>query len=188
MIGLQRGWLAPPGTPPGSGFGLTARRCAGVGVWLAGLVLLIGLGGCQKAAAPLTVKDGPRNPEGFEVRYNATLALARMACDDKDSNGIKGRLDVLKEMLDEEQQLRSFRRRIDKDGKAIPEGQAQLDPVAARTTVESALKVIQKLHEKRPDIDLSSLAPAVEKLTHSDNAVLRTEAERTRLALAQKPN
>ena len=45
---------------------------------------------------------------------------------------------------------------------------------------------IAELHRKKPDLDLSSLLPAIEKLTKSDNAVLRTEAERTRLVLTQK--
>lgn len=137
--------------------------------------------GCQKSAPLPTATEGPRNPPGFEVRYNATLALARMG-----SDGVVKRFDVLKEMLDEEQQLRSFRKRIDKDGNLLPEDKSPLDPVAARTTVESALKAIVVLHEKNPKLDLAPLLPAVEKLTHSENPALRTEAERTRLALAEK--
>jgi hypothetical protein len=150
------------------------------GAWLIALLLSVG---CQKSAAPPTVSEGPRNPPGFEVRYNATIALARMG-----SDRVSERMDVLKEMLDEEQQLRSFRRRIDTEGKLLPEDKAPLDPVAARTTVESALKAIVTLHEKNPKLDLSPVLPAIEKLTHSDNPVLRNEAEKTKIALGAKGN
>src|SRR5438105_40976 len=97
-----------------------AQRNAGF-VCLAALLLAAG---CQKAPAPPTATAGPRNTPGFEVRYNATLALARMG-----SDRIVDRFDVLKEMLDEDQQLRSFRKRIDKDGNLLPEDKAPLDPV-----------------------------------------------------------
>jgi hypothetical protein len=148
--------------------------------WYACLAALIFAAGCQKAPPPPTATEGPRNAPGFEIRYNATLALARMG-----SDRIVERFDVLKEMLDEEQQLRSFRKRIDKDGHLLPEDKAPLDPVAARTTVETALKAIAELHRKNPKLDLSPLLPAIENLTHSDNPVLKTEAERTRLALTE---
>jgi hypothetical protein len=151
-------------------------RIAGIVV----IVLLFGVSGCRRPAAAPATEQGPRNAPGFEIRYNATIALAHMG-----SDHIKERLDILQEMLDEQQQLRSFRQRI-VDGKLLPENEAPPDPVAARTAVEAALKAIAELHRKKPDLDLSSLLPAIEKLTKSDNAVLRTEAERTRLVLTQK--
>ncbi len=146
--------------------------------WLIGLCLLSLIGGCQKAAPTVKLSEGRRSPAGFEIRYNAAVALARMG-----SDHAKERLDVLTEMLDEEQQLRNFRTTI-VDGKEVQENQARPDPVAARTAVESALKAIVELHRKKPALDLSSLMPAIEKLGASPNPALRLEAERTRLALA----
>lgn len=145
--------------------------------WFAVLGVAVMAAGCQRPAPPTAPADGPRNPPGFEIRYQAALALARMG-----SDKARDRLDVLQEMLDEEQQLRSFRRRI-VDGRIVPENEAPYDPVAARTIVESALKAIVELHRKRPEMDLSSLMPAIDKLTQSGNAVLRTAAERTRAEL-----
>jgi hypothetical protein len=147
------------------------------------LWLLVGLAalcliGCRNAPPASTAPaTGPRNPPGFEVRYNAAVALAR-----RGSDKAAERLDVLQEMLDEEQQLRSFRKRII-DGRLVPDNEAPPDPVAARTAVESALKAIVELHKKRPEMDLSSLMPAIDKLTQSSNPVLRTEAERTKQEL-----
>lgn len=144
------------------------------------MLLCLVAGGCQKAAPPASPSAGPRNPAGFEIRYQAALALARQG-----SDRASDRLDLLKEMLDEEQQLRSFRKRI-VEGRVVPENEAPLDPVAARTIVESALKAIVVLHKKRPDLDLSPLTPAIDRLTQSGNPALRTEAERTRTELGTK--
>ena len=161
--------------------GVYPRRTAGTNPAALLLAVLLLVSGCQKAAEPPKVSEGPRNPPGFEVRYNAAIALARLG-----SDRVAERLDVLNEMLDEQQQLRSFRRRIDKDGNLLPEDKAPLDPVAARTTVESALKAIVTLHEKNPKVDLSPLMPALDKLTHSENPVLKNEAEKTKIALGAK--
>jgi len=142
------------------------------------LSVAITLAGCQQAAPP-SVPHGPRSPNGFEIRYQAAVALARTG-----SDRVKDRLDVLAEMLDEDQQLRNFRTSI-VDGREVAEKDARPDPVAARTAVESALKAIVELHRKRPEMDLSSLMPAIDKLTQSGNPALRLEAEKTKLALAK---
>ena len=46
-----------------------------------------------------------------------------------------------------------------------------------------ALKAVTELHRQRPDMDLSSLTPAVDALTRSSNPEVRTEAEKTKLSL-----
>ena len=47
----------------------------------------------------------------------------------------------------------------------------------------NALKAVAELHRQRPDMDLSSLTPAVDALARSSNPEVRTEAEKTKLAL-----
>ena len=112
-----------------------------------------------------------RNP-GLSIRYQAAVALARRGSS-------KARLDLLAEMLDEDLQRQNFYLKR-KDGQEVP------DEGAARTTLDNALKAVVKLYEKRPDLDLKELEEALEKLTHSANVAVRTEAERTRIALGRK--
>lgn len=137
--------------------------------------LLLVLVGCQKApelAPPPTSTGGVR----LEIQYNAIRALAQRGSDAmKDPD----RLDQLGEMLDEEKQLQHFRLKL-KDGRDVP------DQGEARTTVESALKAIAELHRKRPDIDLSRLHPAIEKVAQSGSEVLKQEAKKTQVALGIK--
>jgi hypothetical protein len=109
---------------------------------------------------------------GLEIRYNAAAALARRGSD-------RVRLDVLGEMLDEPAQLQNFRTKL-KDGREVA------DETAARNTVVTALKAVAELHRRRPDRDLSALYPAVDALAAHGNAVVRAEAERTRVALGRK--
>jgi hypothetical protein len=140
--------------------------------------LLIALAplGCQqgrKPAGQAAVPTGRASPSGWEIRYNATVALARHG-----SDKIKDRIEVLDEMLDENQQLANCRT-------TTKDGQEVTDLQAATGTVTNALKAIAELHRRRPEMDLSSLNPAIDKLTQSSNAALRTEAERTRVALGR---
>lgn len=130
-------------------------------------------GGCQKTTPPPTAPTGQVSPPGWEIRYNAVTALAR-----RGSDRVRDHLEVLGEMLDEHRQLQNFRTTL-KDGHDVADEQA------AHATVVSALKAVTELHEKKPSLDLSTLAPVIEKLTHSDNLIVRNEAERTRLALGK---
>jgi hypothetical protein len=139
------------------------------------MLLLLTGGGCQKPPelAPPDTATGGGSSVQLEIRYNAVRALAHRGSDAlKDPD----RLAVLGEMLDEEQQLRNFRLKL-KNGQEVP------DHSEARATVESALKAIVELHRKRPDIDLSALHPAIDKLTRSSNEVLKQEAVRTKKLL-----
>lgn len=138
-----------------------------------GTLILLALAGCQKApelAPPAATATGGVR---LEIQYNAIRALAHRGSDAmKDPD----RLDVLGEMLDEEKQLQHFRLKL-KDGRDVP------DQGEARTTVEAGLKAIAQLHRKRPDIDLSRLRPAIDKVAQSNNEVLRQEAKKTQAAL-----
>jgi len=106
---------------------------------------------------------------GLSIRYQAAIALAR-------HGSSKVRLDLLAEMLDEDLQRQNFYV-TKKDGQETP------DEHAAQTTLDNALKAVVKLHEKRPGLDLTALDEALERLTHSPNVAVRTEAERVRIAL-----
>lgn len=100
---------------------------------------------------------------------------------------VHNHLETFLEMLDEDKQLANWRTRIDeKTGKEFEDAKAPPDPAAARNTVDTALKAIVELHEKRPELDLSSLKPAIEKLTSSENKVLEQEAKKALIAVSQK--
>jgi hypothetical protein len=112
-----------------------------------------------------------RSSPGWETRYNATVALAR-----RGSDLVKGRMPVLAEMLDESQQRANFR-------ESTPDGREVVNEVEAFQTITNGLRAVTELHRLRPDMDLTSLYPALAQLAASPNAALRTEAERTRVAL-----
>jgi hypothetical protein len=131
--------------------------------------------GCQagKSAAP-PVPSGRASRPGWEIQYTAAVALARRGSDE-----VKNHFGVLQEMLDEQQQLINSKTKL-------PDGREVANEQTARSTVINALKAVAELHRRKPDMDLSELDPAIQKLTQSENPVLRNEAERTRLALATK--
>src|SRR5260370_18760445 len=97
-----------PRHPPG---GVMTTR---IHFWLIALALLSF--GCNRGAKP-AIATGPSSPPGWEVRYNATIALAR-----RGSERVKDEQvwENLQEMLDEEQQLRNSRRKL-KDGAEVPD-------------------------------------------------------------------
>jgi hypothetical protein len=116
------------------------------------------------------------SPPGWEIRYNATVALAR-------HGSPKVRLEVLREMLDEPRQMRNFRSTL-ADGREVP------DEAAARRTVLGALKAVREWH-RHPDAvkaigsddpRLQMVHAAVGLLTQSPNEAVREEAEATRQA------
>lgn len=109
---------------------------------------------------------------GLKVRYNAAVALARRGSD-------QVRLDLLQEMLDEEAQRENFRVKR-QAGPDTP------DEAPARAAVLGALQAVAELHQKRPQLDLAALRPAVERLAHSGAPAVRAEAERTLIVLGNK--
>jgi len=112
--------------------------------------------------------------KGWEIRYNAALALAR-----RGSTGLP--LGVMREMLDEDQQMRNFRA-------TLADGREVADESAARRTVLNALKALAQWHRHAGavtaaganDPALKQVYQAVDRLTYSPNLVVRTEAEKTR--------
>lgn len=129
--------------------------------------------GCQPAAAP-PPPTGPATPGGWEIRYNAALALARRG---SDAAGAPLTRDLLLELLDEDRQRSNFRVTLN-SGKTLP------DEVGARTAVVGTLKALVELHRRRPDISLADFLPPIRELAESStNPVVRTEAKQALLAL-----
>ena len=141
---------------------------------IAALLPLIALAGCNRGKAPTEV-TGPSSPAGFEVRYNAVIALARRGSDRiKDERA----WETLQEMLDEDQQLRNFKHEL-------PDKTKVADPGAAHATLITTLQAVAELHRLKPDMDLSTLTPAIEKLSQSRNLAVSTEAKRTQQLLTK---
>jgi hypothetical protein len=109
---------------------------------------------------------------GLQIRFNAAVALARFG-------GKDARIDVLKDMLDENY-LRTNLVLRPRNG-----GQEQPNEEVIGQTLTNALKAVAELHRLRPDANLSSLKPSIDALAGSANPDVRTEAEKTRLALRQ---
>ena len=107
---------------------------------------------------------------GLQIRFNAAVALARFG-------GQGARVDVLKDMLDENYLRENLVLRPRDSGPDRPN-----EEVIGQTLL-SALKAVAELHKLRPDLDLSTLKPEVDALAASGNPDVRTEAEKTRLAL-----
>lgn len=138
-------------------------------------VIMILVAGCQRPAAPSppAAASGPKSPAGWEVRYNAVLALLRRGSTEVTQADV---WDTVVEMLDEDQQLRNFRTKDD-DGREV------LDENGARTTVIGTLQALQEFHRKQPKTDLAAVKEPIEKLARSPNATVSLKAKEARLAL-----
>jgi hypothetical protein len=116
--------------------------------------------------------------KGWQIRYNATVALLV-----KGSKRIP--FDNVLEMLDENVQLKNFRVKL-KNGKDVP------DETGARKTILNTLKAIGDWHKKQGKDNSSAgkdwqrVYAAIKNLAeNSPNAVVRTEALRTKQTLSQ---
>jgi hypothetical protein len=107
---------------------------------------------------------------GFRVQANATVALARRGSP-------QVRLGLLQALLDEGE-LRGIFVLVSKKG-----GQEQPDEAMVIGTVINALKAVVELHRKRPEMDLSRLRPAIDRLAQSPNPAVQAEAVQAQLAL-----
>lgn len=111
---------------------------------------------------------------GREIRYQAAEALAR-----RGSSKASAIIPILNDMLDEDLQAKTFQTRL-KNGRTVADG------TMVRSVLTGAMKSIAEWKTRDPNVDLLPLLPALEKLSKSDNPVLRTEAERTLLTLNRK--
>jgi hypothetical protein len=141
-----------------------------------------------------------RNPEtkqfravtktkGYNVRVDATLALARRGSPNVPMGMLKEMLDLekLREVFVIEQQAspekkKSFLGIWSWTEEAVP-AEKPNEPLVVLTATE-ALKAVAELHAKRPQADLTGLLSLIEALEKSDNAGLASQATKTREALA----
>jgi hypothetical protein len=113
----------------------------------------------------------PSEP-GWNVRYNAAAALARRG-------SAEVPWPILREMLDEKQQLRN-------QGVRLPDGSYVHDEVTAHEFMIAALKAIAAWHEKQPansrevSAGLREVYASVDALAESPHLALKTQAEKTR--------
>jgi hypothetical protein len=129
---------------------------------------------CNRGSVP-SVVSGPASPPGWEVRYNAAIALARRGSPSALEDPVK---ESILQMLDEDQQMRNFRETV--NGKEVSDaGKAQL-------TVITAVQALAELHRRKPELDLSPFKPAIDKLSGSPNLAVSTEAKKTQMLLASK--
>lgn len=133
--------------------------------------------GCRQPLPP--VPAGQSSAPGWEVRYDAALALAHRGSEKFLDPVVQ---DLVKEMLDEEQQLRNFRA-------TLKSGQETSNPLAARMAILGAINAVTDYQTKRPEADLSGFMPALEKLSQSQNVRIAKEAKQLHDAFANtKPS
>jgi hypothetical protein len=115
--------------------------------------------------------------QGWEVRYNAALALAHRGSPDLPFG-------VFCQMLDEGLQMRNFQ--------GTEDGKSFVDEQAARRTVLNALKGLTDWHKHKDAVEkvgkdnpeLQRVYAAVDRLTHSENSVLKEEAQNIKAKIA----
>ncbi len=150
---------------------------------MSALVIVVLLIILRPTEAPRTAADiAPRetvSAPGWEIRYNAAVALARRG-------SLQTPWPVILEMLDERQQLRNFRVKL-------RNGQEVADEEDARRTVENALLAVGQWHKKHTasefatlPSDLEHVYAQVDRLAQEGNPSIRVQAERTRNALFRK--
>lgn len=116
--------------------------------------------------------DGEANRWRNEIRAQAAVALARRGSDRVSAQ-------TLASLLDEQAQLARFRRKR-------PDGQDGPDEAVVFATLSSTARAVAELHRRNPSRDLSSLRPALERLTASPNPALRIEAKQALAVLADR--
>jgi len=108
---------------------------------------------------------------GWEIRYNAATTLAR-----RGSPATPWPL--MREMLDEPQQMRNARARL-------PDGTSVIDETAARSNMIGALRALAVWNEKQgvkrePPAELREIYKVVDKLAESSIVELKSQAEKAR--------
>jgi heme/copper-type cytochrome/quinol oxidase subunit 2 len=120
--------------------------------------------------------DALPSAPGWDVRYDATKVLAMRGSP-------KVPLPILREMLDEERQLKNFRTQL-KDGRVVPKvGDAQNVLLIALKALHEWLKhadAVAAVGKDNPE--LQKIYAAVDKLAEHANANIKNEARKVQLA------
>ena len=136
-----------------------------------GVVLLGRFQESHQRPARVASSDAPRSSPGWEVRYRATLSLAK-----RGSSHLAECTDNLKEMLDADRQEQNFRTKLNNGQEVVNESEAVL-------AMTKTLRTLTELHRRIPDLDLRELYPAIDKLAQNPNVALSTEARRAKIEL-----
>jgi hypothetical protein len=120
------------------------------------------------------------SPAGWEIRYQATISLARRGSK-------KVPFETLREMLDEKKQLRNFVTKL-QDGREVS------DEGAARRLVISAANAFVEWHkspaaaqlDEAQQAEVAAVYAAIDKLRDTENLQMRAEIEKARAALGRK--
>jgi hypothetical protein len=102
-----------------------------------------------------------------EIGYQAVVALARHGS--KRFAAHPEWINTLRDMLDEDRQSK-LNRVIIRDKEVVDENKTT-------ETISTALKAVAEVHRLRPELDLTSLKPALEKLTNNKSKTIKDEAE-----------
>jgi hypothetical protein len=141
---------------------------------LAAVVVLIILQRPQSPATSGAPPDPALEPSapGWEIRYNAALALARRGSPSTP-------WPIIREMLDEQQQRRNFQVTL-QSGKVVP------DEEAALRTVYNTIGALGEWHKKQDaakvtvSAELRSVYAQVDRLAEHSNTQIRVHADRVR--------
>jgi hypothetical protein len=118
------------------------------------------------------VGELPPSAPGWEIRYNAALALARRGSKDTP-------WPIIHEMLDEGRQLRNFQVKL-QSGSVVPDAEAAL------RTVYNTLGAVGDWHKKQDAAkltvppELKLVYDDVDRLAASSNTQIRVQADRVR--------
>jgi len=139
----------------------------------------VGFPGALPWAGIAVLGDHLPSEPGWEIRYNAALALARRGSPHTPWITIR-------EMLDVERQRRNF------PGK-LSAGKIRSDDESALRTVHATLGVVADWHKKQGDAakvaiasELELVYAEVDRLAESDNTQIRVLADRTRQTFFRK--
>ena len=126
-------------------------------------------------AWPTLAQLGEQMPSapGWQIRYNAAVALARRGSPNTP-------WPLFREMLDEDRQLRNYRTKL-KSGKIVPHVEEALIPT------RSAMAALVEWHKKQDraafatlPTDLQLVYEQVDRLAQNSNTAVRVQADRTR--------
>ncbi len=119
------------------------------------------------------------SPKGWKIRYAANMALAKRGSKEM-------RLDLMREMLDEEQQRINFRVKLKSGRYNINEG-AVLEILSntMKAFVEWHKKNKEEKHFNPENAELQKVYRAIDQLAQHPNTALREQAEKAREELGR---
>jgi len=131
--------------------------------WLISMAVV--LAGCTRPVTPTVT--GPASAPGWAIRYNAALALANRGSDAVTTDTVVQ--DLLKEMLDYDQQMRNARVEVRPGVEAV-------NATDAGITVAGTIRALGEFHRRKPQADLTPFRAALDKLATGPERTLARES------------